>query len=284
MRGNLRLLAGCLAVVVVSGGVAAGHGALDERLERVSGQIAAAPEDGRLHLQRANLLREHEDWSMALEACERAAALDPGLAVDPLRARILLESGRPGDALPLLDKVLLSRPDETECRVWRARAHRLLGHAAAAADDFRKALDRCAAPQPDLVQEAADTLAAEGASQEAVAVLDAGMAKIGVVPALMLRAIDLEVAAGSFPAALARIDRMQASGPRPEPWMAKRAAVLAVAGRTAESQAAWTALVTHLGGLPDAERGSNAMSRLREQAEQALAALRSLSPVVIQNP
>jgi len=278
------MLVCCLVMAAVCSGVASGHGALHERLEWVNGQIAAAPENPQLHLQRANLLREHEEWESALGACERAAALDPGLEVDPLRARILIESGKPGDALPLLDGLLQRHPEDGESRVWRARTHAQLGQHAAAVEDFRAAVAGSAAPQPDLVQEAAEALAAHGESAEAVALLDAGMAKLGVVPALMLRAIELEVAAGDFPAALRRIDRMQPTSPRPEPWMAKRAAVLAMAGRSAESQAAWKDLILHLSALPEAERGSNAMSRLREQAEQALAALKSLPPPALPNP
>jgi hypothetical protein len=66
---------------------------------------------------------------------------------------------------------------------------------------------------------------------------------------------------------------MRQSAPRPEPWMARRASILAQAGRIEESRAAWQALVDHLSALPNLERGSHAMSTLMEQAKQALAAL-----------
>ena len=55
--------------------------------------------------------------------------------------------------------------------------------------------------------------------------------------------------------------------------MAKRAALLAQAGRRAEARAAWQALIDHLAALPNLERGSHAMSILAEQAREALGPL-----------
>jgi hypothetical protein len=57
--------------------------------------------------------------------------------------------------------------------------------------------------------------------------------------------------------------------------MARRAAVLAQAGRIEESQAAWKELEKHLASLPDQERTSRAMTNLAEEARQALASLES---------
>ena len=81
----------------------------------------------------------------------------------------------------------------------------------------------------------------------------------------------------NFEAALRRVEEARQGAPRPEPWMARRATVLAQAGRIEESRAAWKALAKHLESLPDQERTSHAMSRLAEEARQALAKLKSLS-------
>jgi hypothetical protein len=66
--------------------------------------------------------------------------------------------------------------------------------------------------------------------------------------------------------------------------MARRASVLAQAGRIEESRTAWQALVDHLAALPNLERGSHALSKLAEEARQALASLASLAPSVSQPP
>jgi hypothetical protein len=57
--------------------------------------------------------------------------------------------------------------------------------------------------------------------------------------------------------------------------MAKRASILAQAGRIPESKAAWQALADHLNALPNLERGSHAMSKLAQDAKLALASLES---------
>ena len=74
-------------------------------------------------------------------------------------------------------------------------------------------------------------------------ILGQGIAKLGMIPSLALRAMDLEIATGQFESALSRIGVLQKTAPRPEPWMAKRAAVLTQAGQLAEARVAWEALL-----------------------------------------
>jgi tetratricopeptide (TPR) repeat protein len=218
-------------------------------------------------------LRQHEDWPAALADCATAQALDPTIDVAWLRGRTLLESGHPADALPLLDGFLERHPDHSQVRVCRARALAQLGRQSAAIAEYREALKRTPVPEPDLVRECADALAAAGNDREAVQVLAAGIGKLGAIPSLVLRAMELEIATKDFDAALLRVEAMRNTAPRPEPWMAKRASILAQAGRLSESRAAWQALAAHLTALPNLERGSHAMSTLMEEATRALAAL-----------
>lgn len=252
------------------------HGDIHERIEAVSKQIAAAPQDARLYAQRAELHRQHEDWPAALADCATAQTLDPAVDVALLRGRTLLESSHPADALPLLNGFVERHPDHTQARVCRARALTQLGRHPAAIADYREALRRTAAPEPDLVLECADALAAQGAEKAALQVLAAGIKSLGAIPSLVLRAMDLEIATNDFDAALQRVEAMRQLAPRPEPWMAKKASVLAQAGRLRESRAAWQALLEHLAALPNPERGSHAMSTLMQEARQAVAALDSL--------
>lgn len=110
------------------------------------------------------------------------------------------------------------------------------------------------------------------------------MKRLGPIPSLQLKVLEVEVAAGRCDSALSRLDAMQRSAPRPEPWMEKRASILAQAGRPAESRAAWQALVSHLRSLPANERDSHAMARLAERARQALAALAAFNQAPVFNP
>jgi tetratricopeptide (TPR) repeat protein len=154
--------------------------------------------------------------------------------------------------------------------VERARVLCKLGETEAALQDYRAALKTAALPEPDLVIETADALWAQKLNDEALIVLSTGIEKIGPIPQLVLKAMDYELAAQRYDDVLKRIDAMKACSPRPEPWMAKRASILAQAGRTEAARAAWTALREHLLALPNLERGSHAMSRLLEEAQMAL--------------
>ena len=201
------------------------------------------------------------------------------MEMDLLRGRTLLESGRPAEALPLLDGFLgppsRSTPQALVCRaraLTETRAARRRRSPITARPSSAHPL-----PEPDLVQECADALAAQGCDKEAVQVLAAGHRKVRPDPVACASARWIWKSRRKIStAALSRVEAMRQSAPRPEPWMAKRASILAQAGRIQESRAAWQALVEHLAALPNLERGSHAMSKLAAEAKQALAALDSL--------
>jgi tetratricopeptide (TPR) repeat protein len=259
--------------VVLCPALALAHGTFHDRLAALKARLALTPDDAGIHFNLAELYCEHEEPTPALAALERAEALAPGkLPVEYLRGMCLRLAGRPAEALAALDRFVAAHPENSPARLQRARVHAALDNIPASLEDYRAALRLSARPEPDLVQETADALAAHGSRDEAVQVLDAGLARLGPVPSLTLRALDLETATGRFDAALTRVDALQKTAPRPEPWMAKRAALLAQAGRTGEARAAWTALRDHLAALPNLERGSHSMSLLAGQANRALAA------------
>ena len=268
------LLAACLLTT----GLAQAHGSFHERITGISKLIQSQPQDAQLYLKRGEVYREHEEWEKALADCDTACKLDPAIDVDLLRGRTLLESGSPQQALPLLNDFINRHPDQPRALLCRARTHSKLDQPTEAIADYRAALKRTANPEPDLIQETADALAAQGSANEAVQVLAAGLEKLGAVPSLVLRAMDLEISIRDFDAALIRVDAMQKSAPRPEPWMAKRASILAQAGRIPESLAAWQALADHLNALPNLERGSHAMSKLMQDAILAITALKNVPP------
>lgn len=269
----------CLLVVcLLNPGLAKAHGSFHERIAGFSKLIESQPQDARLYLKRGEVYRQHEEWDKALADCDTARKLDPAIDVDLLRGRTLLESGSPQLALPLLIDFLKRHPDEPQALLCRARAYSKLNQPAEAIADYRACLKHTVNPEPDLIQETADALAAQGSVDEAVQVLSSGVGKLGPVPSLLLRAMDLEISIRDFDAALTRVDAMQKSAPRPEPWMAKRASILAQADRIPESLAAWQALADHLASLPNLERGSHAMSKLAQDAKLAITALKALPP------
>lgn len=272
-RVALRMLT-ALAVLVLAA-AAWGHGSLHERIAALSAEIAKRPDDAGLRFQLAEIRCQHGDWAEALVSLDKVEQLAPGrFPTDMLRGRAALGAGRAADAKAALDRFIAAHPGNAQALTLRARAFGRLEKGGQCLDDYRAALAAEARPEPDIFQEVADALAFRGHEDEAVRVLDAGIAKLGMIPSLALKAIAMEVKLKHYDAALARMEAMQKAAPRPEPWMAKRAALLEQAGRFEESKAAWESLASHLAALPDNERRSHAMSTLTEQSKLALEKLK----------
>ena len=268
---KLAAFAWCAVVTVWLPAPAWGHGPLHERIAALTAEVATRPDDAGLRYQLAEICYQHGDWDTALKHLVRVDGLAPGqFPTDLLRGRAALSAGKTDDAKAALDRFITAHPGNAQALYLRARAFERLGKNDECLNDYRAALAADKRPEPDVFQEVAVALAFRGHEEEALRVLDAGMAKLGVIPTLGLKAMEMEVSLKRYDAALLRLDAMQKAAPRPEPWMAKRAALLEQAGRIDESRAAWKSLVTHLSALPETERRSHAMSKLAEQSKLAL--------------
>ena len=269
-RALLALIALSLLLPTVS---VIGHEGLHELIDAQKVKVEKAPSDPALRFELASLYASHGELELALKNLDRVDALAPGkFLTDLVRSQAFLVVSDYAKAKAALDRQLASHPENPLPWLLRARAERHLGQDKASLADFREALKRASSPDPDLIQEVADALATGGYQGEAAQVLAAGIEKLGKIPSLVLRAIDLEIANKNFDAALRRVTEMQKDAPRPEPWMARRATILAQAGRIDESRAAWKALSDHLASLPAPERTSRAMTQFADEARQALAA------------
>lgn len=252
-------------------GVLHGHGAYDEELKRTDEQIAANPADGQHWFRRGFLNVLHGEWQTAMVDLEHADRLEPGkYATDWLRGQALMAGGKFDAAKSVLDDFLSAHPDHGGALTTRARVLDKLEQHEAALADFRASLMKTPNPEPDLVIEVAEALVARKLTEEAADLIDAHLKRMTQSPGLVMKALELEITLGRVDAALSRVDAMQKTAPRPEPWMAKRAAVLAQCGRAEDAKAAWTALRDHILALPNLERGSHSMSRLLEDAQTAL--------------
>lgn len=247
------------------------HGTHSELLSWVDKKLVEQPANGELWCQRAWLNLEHEDWKQTLSDVEKAEKLAPGqYPTGWFKGEALVLAGKLPEAKKVLDDFIVQFPQDKRGNLSRARVLVKLGMKEEALADYRRALAMSPETGPDLVQEAAESLAENGHLEEGIQVIDSGLNRLGGIPSLLMKVLEMEMKAGRHEAALSRVDAMQESAPRPEPWMAKRAQLLAQAGRLDESRAAWKALIIHLERLPNLERGSNSMSLLAEQARGAL--------------
>ena len=264
-----------LAILCLLPALALGHGALHEKIDNLRAAVAKKPDDAVLRRKLAAVYCAHGDWQQALGELERAELLAPDCPeVDLLRGQALLSGDRPAEAKKSIDEFLAVQPPNAQALRLRARAFAELKDPERSRADYRASL-KLGVTDPDLVLESADALNANGHAEEAVQLLAAALAQVGEIPVLVRRAMELEISTGQFDSALKRVDRLQKFAPRPEPWMAKRASLLAQAGRVSESRAAWESLLAHLSELPNLERGSKPMNLLAEQARRALAALKT---------
>lgn len=271
MKSRLPCLLVVLVLMAAMTRVTRGHGAYHEQLAQVDEELAVKPGDTALLLRRAALHVEHEDWKAALvdlESAERLGAPAAELALP--RGQALLLGGFHAHAEATLAAYLTSHEADVKALTAHARALTNLGRHAEAVQDYRRALRATTEPGEDLILEAAAAFAAHDALDEAVETLRQGLAQQAASPALLAQSLQYELAARHFDAALTRVDALQKSAVRPEPWMARRARILAQAGRAVDARTAWAALRDRLLALPSLERGTALTAQILAEAQAAL--------------
>lgn len=277
-RGSLRAWQAGLGLIVVLAGPGSlrAHGTFHARIERATAEIEASPEDAALYVARSVVYRNHDDWALALADLDRAAALDPTLAVvDFQRGRVRLAAGEFALAEAALGRFLEREPDHVAARVARARARVELRHPLEAAADYTVAIDRERAPNPDHYTERARALLAAGDeyAEQALTGLEEGLARLGPFVPMMALCADIEVALGRIDAALARLDRVAEQTPRRESWWLRKGEILEAAGRREEASRAYASVLAEVEKLPAHRRGVPATAELERRARAGAARL-----------
>jgi predicted Zn-dependent protease len=282
---RIRLMAGHLPVVVCCSvlllmGRSAGHGAYHDVVAAITAELQKKPDDAALHYRLAEAHAGHEDWQACFEEIKHVERLAPGAyPTGYLRGLALHAAGNDAEAKRELDALLSTHPKHVDALATRGRVLMKLGEPAAASQDFRKAMQYAVSPSAGLVTEAAKVIAAAGNLEDASRLLDERLKANPDDPELLACALEIDRQRGAWDAALRRVDALQKTAPKPEPWMARRAELLQAAGRPDEARAAWTALRSHLLSLPNLERGTPLLAGILAQTEKALGK-ESPSPVI----
>lgn len=279
-------LCGFLAVLVAGGwfgSPALAHQDVAEQIAALDRLLEARPDEAALYLRRGELYRIHGDWASAERDYLRARGLDAGLAaVEFCLGRLKLESADPESALEHLDRYLELRPADAKALLVRGRALVALGRHLAAADDFTAALAHAGEgfSQPEVYLERARALMAAGPDnvERALQGLDEGIDKLGEPVTLQLYAVDLEVGARRYDAALRRLDRLAAGSVRKEPWLLRKGAILEAAGRPDEAREVYTQAADAIAALPPARRNSRAAQRMELEVRANLERLERADP------
>ncbi len=266
-----------LATLMLLAALASAHDGLHEQIAEVTARIKRAPQDASLYLKRGELYRLHQNWRRAEADYDRAARLQPRLAVvDLARGKMLFEAGRSRSAIVSLDHFLHKQPSHFEALVTRARVLVSLGRRVEAARDFKTAIRLTPTPQPELYIERARSLADEPGSNtdniiEALRGLDEGLTKLGPLVTLQLYAVDLELRRKSYDNALARLETVAAQSPRKEAWLFRRGEILLLAGRKKEAHEAFASSLAALESLPMNRRRTRTVVDLEARLRTALA-------------
>lgn len=207
--------------------VAPAHVDPELQIADVTRRLQQEPRNAVLYVKRGDLHRSLRHWDLALSDYDRAAALNPALAVvDLARGKTLLEAGRAEQARTALDRFLARRPGHAEGLVARARAQVSIRHFQSALEDYNQALLRHPAPRPEYYLERAKLQPPAAALRG----LDQGIARLGPVVTLELAAIDLDLELRNYDSAVARVDRIAAQAARQDYWLARRAEILRLKG------------------------------------------------------
>ena len=260
-----------IALLIAGASSLAAHEGLHEQIAEVTRSLEREPRNAALFLKRGELYRLHAQWSLAARDYDRAATLDPKLAgVDLARGLLLFDSGRPAAALVPLQRYVRTNGGDAHGHLALGRALAKAGRPSVAAAEFGAALERSAQADPDVVLERVAALRAAGRPGEALQSLDAVLSRMGPVVTLQLAAIELEVSAGRYDAALRRVDDAAAASPRKETWLERRGDILMKAGRAAEGRASYQAALDAVMTLPPGRRATRAAADLERRLRSAL--------------
>jgi len=279
-RSQLRLISFTFSLLLHHAAPhASGHGAYHDALDALNVEIAQQPAEPALLVKRARLHLSHDEWQAALQDLERVDRLQPAPALtEGLRGAALNLGGQWKAALFSLNAHLVTHPHDAEARFQRARSQAHLGDRKAAAADYREALRSHPEPTAARKAEAAEVIFKHEGADAALTFLSADPTT-ATDPETLHCALTLALQAGLTDRALSYVASLQLQAPRPEPWMARAARILAEAGRKEEARAAWLELVAHLQALPNLERGTPLLTPLLHEAQSALG-IRSAQPVI----
>jgi len=261
-----------LAVIVQTQGVAYGHNGLHEQIEKVTELLQEEGADALLYVRRAELYRLHRDFDEALADLERARSLDPDLsAVDSVLGNVFYDTGYYAAAEVVLTRCLNINDSDGQVFLLRARARGKLGDVKSASEDYEHALELLNEVKPDYYLEYADLYAGkEGDGEKALAVLDAGIRRLGQVVTLELKAIEIDRLTGKYDKAVKRADALAAQTQRPERYYKLKGDIYLQADRYQDAVREYEKAADSIRALPVRLRHTGSVRKLRHELDEAL--------------
>jgi tetratricopeptide (TPR) repeat protein len=254
------------------------HPGSHDVIDHFSKQIAQYPLAQAPYIQRGIAYSNDGLHELALQDYHHAETLG-----DPIRVAFDLgvlhyRMGRLDEARAYLDRYLESFPEYTAALEYRARVLRDAGDINGSLADYRAFLRLSPRPNPGHYNAAASMLASlpEQGIADALALLDEGIARIGLLPQLQRQAVELELARQQPQAAVARMQTLApALGDSPD-WQVEMAELLLRVGDTTGARQQFTQALARLSGLRQtparislAQRANNGLAGIAGQGDAA---------------
>ncbi len=248
-RPIMRMRGWLLLTIGLQAGELLAHPESEVAVAELTRWIERTPQQPSLWFARSVHHRDHGRWDAAeadLVATERLAPHHPGL--DLAFAQVFLETRRWAKARQRAERVLAEDDRAAAAHLLKARACSRLGDTHQARASYSRALSLLDEPTPELFLE---RTALPATVEVRLAELEEAMARVGAAHVLMLKALELEIAAGRTEAALGRIDRLAAHSERQETWLKRKGDLLAASGRPNEARLAYRQSRAAIAALPD---------------------------------
>jgi tetratricopeptide (TPR) repeat protein len=243
------------------------HGNVNERIHELDHEIEDHPNDVSLLIKRGQLYLDEGHADDALDDFIKATKLDPE-RIEALyhlaQAQLMLKQN--DDAYQTAQKFIQHATNDAA----RVRGFVLTGGILSAsnrpleaADAYQSAITLSREIKPDHLLFAADAFHSAGKTEQAIAVLNDGIWKLGPLPALNDRALKLEMEQKRYESALRRIDKMLATQQRAPFLLYKKGIILKGMSRSDESKQIFTAALKEIDSLPASRKQTPALSNLR---------------------
>lgn len=251
-------------------GQALAHGSLHSQIQDLNTTMRREGKSAPLLVQRGRLQMEHGNNKSATQDFLLALKLNPGeRSAYYYLAEQAFNRNKLPDARRYAEKFLAMLKGEPGAIVRGQTLYGQIllaqGQYRAAETSFRIAVDQAAEPSPEYYLHLADAQGKAGATGDALASLDEGMQKLGMLTVLQNKAINLAIESKAWDDALTRLDAliMQGQG-LPELYLRKARILLAAERQPTAKEAVQEGLAA-IDQVPAARRETPAMKQLRAE-------------------
>jgi tetratricopeptide (TPR) repeat protein len=260
-----------VALLCATPSAAVAHPGAEHVLETLSQSIKLRPKDPKLYMQRGSTYSDDGQLELALADFQKAEALGEPIVVAFHQGVLHYRMGDLNAAKGYFDTFLKHFPGHPPSLEYRARLLRDAGDHRGALADFNAYFAMQKQPNPGHYISAANMLKElKGKGiPGALAMLDQGMQRLGIIPQLQRYAIELELGRNNTALAIQRLSSLEpVLGESPD-WKVDMGELLLRAGKPSEAHWFFDAALEQLGTLRKTVARQRVLDKLQKRHESA---------------